>query len=202
MADDEPKHPSSLILLLIAAAIIAAVAGLLVLLTRIDPAGRVIGHPMEFRDSERDHQAAQPPTETLAETPGPVAEPRQHDVDQSNMPEELPPGLPEELIDEVIDEIVVVRAPVHEVVGDHLFWIGAGPEQRVPVLLLGERTGRQPEQQIEIEQGQQVEILGIVRTTNPAALFQGSALLSDSERRDLLSSKVYISALRVITLPE
>lgn len=95
-------------------------------------------------------------------------------------------------------DVALDRVPVQSVVGDHLFWVGTSRDRRVPVLLLGERTGRQPESQVEVAAGQALMIFGIVRATSPEALFEGAALLSEQQRRELLASDIYISALRVL----
>lgn len=90
--------------------------------------------------------------------------------------------------------------PVERVVGDAVFWIGEGGERRLPVVLVGERATRQPEERVEVEADDRVAVFGTLRETRASTLLSGSALIGARERAALMESTIYVAADRVVVL--
>jgi hypothetical protein len=100
-------------------------------------------------------------------------------------------------------QVVLEEVPVHEVVGDYTFWVGTDAQARVPVVLLGELTQRQPDPQVQVRQGQRLRIFGFVRRMRDAgALEDADVWLSPRELEALRQERFFISALRVVPLEQ
>lgn len=94
-------------------------------------------------------------------------------------------------------DVAIWRTPVQDVSGDFLFWVGPDSTRVVPVVLLGEETGRQVERQTVVERGDTVALFGYVRAVRDASLVDGPVENRIAEWRRLARSMVYISALQV-----
>jgi hypothetical protein len=95
--------------------------------------------------------------------------------------------------------VALVDVPVQQVVGDYTFWIGPAPDRRVPVVLHGERMGRQPERRVEIRDGQRVDVFGMIRLVRDVANMDEAWALQPAEREELREALIYISADRART---
>lgn len=96
--------------------------------------------------------------------------------------------------DVVLDRVRVVR-----VLGDHVFLVGDG-RTRLPVMLFGELTQRQPESAVEIEVGDEVRIYGVLRRLRSLGELEDPARLSADEIAALSRHEVYLSGMRVVEL--
>jgi hypothetical protein len=85
---------------------------------------------------------------------------------------------------------------VAHVPGDYVFWI-AGDGRQVPVVLLGEQTGRQGEHEKQIRTGDRVAIFGTMRSIREVQLLDERWAMSRAEWDRLAREQIYISALRV-----
>ncbi len=95
-------------------------------------------------------------------------------------------------------QVALRNAPVLSVVGDYTFWIGTSADRRVPAVLKGELTGRQPERRVQVRAGQVVPIFGIVRLLGGAGEIDESWAIDAGERRALEASPIFFSADRVV----
>jgi hypothetical protein len=122
----------------------------------------------------------------------------------ASLSREGPIGTVDEIVDEPASALLVGRTvslqptAVHEVVADAVFWVGTSEERRVPVLMIGERMGRQPEDRVQIAAGQRAIVYGTVEAVRASSLLSGSELIEPNERRALLERELYISASRVV----
>lgn len=113
------------------------------------------------------------------------------------------------MLDEILEEqtpaslvgrdVVIRAAPVVRVAGDWLFWVGTD-SAAVPVILLGEQTARQGEQQTEIRAGSVVAVFGTVHVVGDIRAPDEFGGMTSQERTLLGRARVYISALRVENL--
>jgi hypothetical protein len=181
------KDPHPGVLLAVSALLIAAAVGLLLMVEKHSDAGAVINSPASF-DVPREVRKSIAPRQ-----PREATEPRQ-------------PGVLTKL-STILDaadrssfraETVAVRdVPVQSVVGDYTFWIGTSSERRIPVVLLGERTARQAENQTEVRVGQRVNVFGMVRLLKDVQRIDESWALNERDREELRRQPVYISAEQV-----
>jgi hypothetical protein len=81
--------------------------------------------------------------------------------------------------------------------GDYVFWVAGESMRWVPVVLPGERTGRQSESKKEVRVGDTVAIFGTVREVRGVRLLEESWAMTRADWEQLGREKVYISALRV-----
>ncbi|HSP78982.1 MAG TPA: hypothetical protein VLQ93_10660, partial [Myxococcaceae bacterium] len=181
-----------------------------------DTEGKVAGVPSEFMRPPREME--QPPREV--ERPPREVERPPREVERPPREVERPPREerppPEEELPLVVDlelllttpdkeklvgrQVELEDAPVQSVVGDFTFWVGPDAERRVPVVLLGELMGRQPETRVEVRAQQRVRVFGVVRGLRDVESFDADRLLSPREREALQQSDIFISASRVVTL--
>lgn len=94
-------------------------------------------------------------------------------------------------------DVAIPNAPVHDVAGDWLFWVGTDSATAVPVILLGEQTARQRERQTEIRAGDVVSLFGTLHVVRDIASTDEFGRLSTQDRQRLERARIYISALRV-----
>ena len=94
-------------------------------------------------------------------------------------------------------DVAIPNAPVHDVSGDWLFWVGADSAAAVPVILLGEQTARQQEQQTMIRAGDVVSLFGTLHVVRDVSTTDDFGRLSAQDRARLERARIYISALRV-----
>ena len=88
-------------------------------------------------------------------------------------------------------------ASVVAVSGDYLFWVADADGARVPVVLFGELTGRQPDEAVQVAPGQDLRILGVVRPLADVRAATREAWLSEDDLRALRARGLFISAMRV-----
>lgn len=110
-------------------------------------------------------------------------------------------------IEEIIEEetkgnllgrdVAIWGAPVEEVAGNWVFWIGHEPDRAVPVVLLAEQTSRQAEPQSAVHTGDTLAIFGSVRAVRTVAPLDEQWAMERDEWERLAREPVYISALRV-----
>jgi hypothetical protein len=115
-------------------------------------------------------------------------------------------------IDPILDErtpanligrsVALEGAALQEVAGDYTFWVGPSAQRRVPVLLWGELTARQPEKEARLRPGRRVRVFGIVRDMREFTAFGTDPLLSAEQLSEIEQHAVFISARRVLPLPE
>lgn len=94
-------------------------------------------------------------------------------------------------------DVALWAVPVTHVPGDYIFWIGHPSDRRVPVVLLGESTTRQPETGTEVRVGDTLAIFGTVRASRELRLLEEDWAMSRAEWDELEREQIYISALRV-----
>lgn len=97
---------------------------------------------------------------------------------------------------------ILDRAPVLEVLGDYAFWLGTSMTDRVLVILLGEITGRQAEERVEVRKGQSLFLHGLVMPVSTPERIDNLKYLTDTERRAIQRESIYISALRVVIIED
>lgn len=111
-------------------------------------------------------------------------------------------------IDRVVDEggtvtltgrqVTIRGAGVQSVVGNYTFWIGPDEVSRIPVVLVGEMTDRQPEVATIVRNGDSVTVFGVIRNTGPGHLFERDPLVDGEERSELSATDTYIAATQVL----
>jgi hypothetical protein len=97
--------------------------------------------------------------------------------------------------------VAIWGVPVERVTGDWLFGIGDDADDAVPVVLLGEQTGRQPESRTDVRVGDVGAVFGTVHALRDLVLVDDRLAAHHDERDRLSSVQVYISALHVEHLP-
>ncbi len=184
------QHPPRWALTLFALILMVGAVVLLHWLNVRDAGDRVAGTPAQF---------SKPPEQEAAAPPQPRQEPivmvAPTLVTELHLILEAP-----EQARLVGSEVVLESVPVQEVVGDYTFWIGQDADARVPVVLFGELTGRQPEQQVQVRQGERVRLFGVVRKLRDVDAIERAGFLSPGEREALRRSEIFISAWRVVPL--
>lgn len=95
-------------------------------------------------------------------------------------------------------QVTIRGAGVQSVVGDYTFWIGRDENNRIPVVLVGEMTGRQPHGETIVRNGNVVTIFGVVRATGQGRVFEQDSLLDDEQRSQLAATDTYIAASQVL----
>ena len=99
-------------------------------------------------------------------------------------------------------EVALEDAHVQQLVGEYTFWIGPTATRRIPVVLFGELTGRQPPSAANLVEGQRVRAFGIVRSMRELTAFGTDPLLGPQELARIRQWPVFISARRVVVSPE
>jgi hypothetical protein len=110
-------------------------------------------------------------------------------------------------VDEILEEpvkgnlvgrnVAIRGAPVAEVTGDWVFWIGPDPGRAVAVVLLGEQTARQSERQTALRTGDVVGVFGTIRAVRDVSLLDEPWAMRQDEWERLARAAIYVSALRV-----
>lgn len=95
-------------------------------------------------------------------------------------------------------QVTIRGAGVQSVVGDYTFWIRREGNNRTPVVLVGEMTGRQPHGETVVRNGDVVTIFGVVRATGQGRVFERDPLLDDEQRSELAATDTYIAASQVL----
>ncbi len=95
-------------------------------------------------------------------------------------------------------QVTIRGAGVQGVVGDYTFWIGRDEDNRIPVVLVGEMTGRQPHGETVVRNGDVVTIFGMIRATERGRVFDQDPLLDDEQRSELAATDIYIAASQVL----
>lgn len=101
-------------------------------------------------------------------------------------------------VDPVGRQVTIRGAAVQSVVGDYTFWISRDDNNRTPVVLLGEMTGRQPHGQTVVRNGDVVTIFGVIRATGQGRVFDQDPLLDEEQRSKLAVTDTYIAASQVL----
>ncbi len=101
-----------------------------------------------------------------------------------------------------IDGSTVLLNPVRvdSLIGDYTFSIDLGKNKTLPVVLMGEITGRQPETNVEVNAGDSVRIFGFILPLDDMRLLTRAEFLNEADKRMLLNHSHYISAIRVVVL--
>ncbi len=103
-----------------------------------------------------------------------------------------------------IDGSTVLLNPVRvdSLVGDYMFMIDLGQNKKLPVVLLGEITDRQPENKVEVKAGGMVRIFGFILPLDDIRLLTRPGFFSEADQRMLRTQSHYISAVRVVVLDQ
>lgn len=110
---------------------------------------------------------------------------------------ELDVILSEPAVDNLVGrQVLLDRVEVDRVVGDFVFWIGDRQRGAVPVVLLGEQTGRQAEGTTEVREGQEVQVVGVIRALVDLDVLD-RGMLDDMQRRALANNAFFIGAEQV-----
>jgi len=186
--NERERDPNRAWLVVMATLLIAAAAALLLFAEHLDPSKGIIGRPASFSPAEHRPASGQPQSSAV-QIPTLITK---LDVFW-NTPDQLSlRGV----------QVALRNAPVIRVVGDYTFWIGTSADHRVPAVLKGELTGRQPERRVQVRAGQVVRIFGIVRLLGGAQEIDEAWAIDAQERRALDASPIFISADRVVIVSE
>ncbi len=102
----------------------------------------------------------------------------------------------------LIGREVALDVRVHEVIGGYTFWVGSPAAGRVPVVLFGELTERQPPSEADLMKGQPVRLFGIIRRMRQFTAFGIDPMITEKQLREVRRRPVFISAWRVMVVPE
>jgi len=84
--------------------------------------------------------------------------------------------------------------------GDYIFTIDLGQGRTIPVVLLGEITGRQPEEKVEIYADQKLRIFGFLLPLDDFSLVTKPASINEQDKDQLRAYAQYIIGVRVVVL--
>lgn len=111
---------------------------------------------------------------------------------------------PDTLVHRLMDQniagatVLLNLVRVDSVLGDYVFMIDLGDRGTIPVVLLGEITGRQSEKRVAVEAGQMTRIFGFLLPLDEVSMITNPDFIDESERSTLLSNPYYIGAIRVV----
>ena len=108
-------------------------------------------------------------------------------------------GVPANLVGR---EVVLEDVRVQQVVGEYTFWIGPSATRRIPVVLFGELTRRQPPSAANLTEGQQVRAFGVVRSMRDLAAFGTDPMVGPQELKRIHRRPVFVSVSRIMVSPE
>lgn len=113
-----------------------------------------------------------------------------------------PETLVHRLVDRNIDGATILLNPVQveSVLGDYVFMIKLEEQKTIPVVLLGEITGRQAERRVEIEAGQTLRVFGFLLPLRDIDMISSADFLDEQEWERLRTHTHYITAVRVVVL--
>lgn len=93
--------------------------------------------------------------------------------------------------------VLIEEAQVIGVLGNYFFLVGNDPANAVPVMLLGEATGRQPDTQTVVKTGDTVRIFGILLPLKNLKRISDPEFIRPEEAELLRTKDFYISGIRV-----
>jgi len=91
--------------------------------------------------------------------------------------------------------VILWDVAVSRVSGRFTFWVGQPPDSEVAVVIMGERTGRQPHAATDVREGDRIAIFGFLSEIRDARILDDDAFMTDEEWRRLGNETIYISAL-------
>jgi hypothetical protein len=97
-------------------------------------------------------------------------------------------------------DVILADVEIDQVLGEQVLLISEGG-QSVPMVELGELTGRQHDGAVRLEAGQRIRIYGVIRMLRSIEEIVDEKALAADELQKLREHEVYISAFRIVPLP-